>query len=611
MELQETGRYRVEPFELERILELELRKKANEHASLRVRGVLKEGEEDRMVHEDWDERPIKLTEDGTPLFCGVALEVGTVCENGIWYLEAEAVSWTVKLDREMKKRSFQEHGLSYNSIVSQLAQEAAGTAKCNAPEKKVENLLLEYRETDWEFLKRLASHSGSVLVADAAASQPSFSFGVEEGKEYQDEAGEEGDFAVKKKVARYRRLSQEEFPFQETDAVEYTLKTDHATLDVGDMVRRKGQALYVREVCLRLIGSVSTCSYSLTTKAGLSTEKMCHPHISGLTLDGAVLKAEGDTVRVHLSIDKSQDVGTAYPFPYATGYTAEGHTGWYVMPEEGDTVQIVFPTEDENEAYAVQAVRRDDTEKTSDPRVKYLRTADGKEIKLDKDEILITANDNLTFVKINKNSGVEIITDKQVLVKSDGNITVTSGGAVSMSSAGDFSIHAGKNLSVTAADSATVTCRENSMKMECGSSGIEMSAAKPVKVTGGSTMDLTSSGKFTAKSSNEMQLMSDQKLEAMSQQTLEVKCQGNEMKLESGGKGVLVSSGKEISVTGQNKIGMTSMSEMSLSSAQNLKLAAGQKLSLAASSSLEESCSGSSIKLDGNINLKAALIKEN
>lgn len=45
------------------------------------------------------------------------------------------------------------------------------------------------------------------------------------------------------------------------------------------------------------------------------------------------------------------------PIPYATGYSTEVHTGWYVMPEEGDTVQVIFPTENENQAYAVQSAR--------------------------------------------------------------------------------------------------------------------------------------------------------------------------------------------------------------------------------------------------------------
>ncbi len=553
MELQETGRYSVEPFALERILELELVKKISEHARFYVRGVLKEGEEDSLINQKWDVKTVKLKEDGNTLFCGVVQDVGVICENGVYYLEAEAVSWTIFLDKEEKKRSFQEKEKTYSSIVNQLASEAGGSASCTAPEKKIQNLLLQYRETDWEFLKRLASHSGSVLVADSKAEKPSFAFGLPNGKSYGDQTGSIRDFTVRKKAARYRKLSQyEEISYQETDAEEYTIQTGHVAAEIGDTVSIRGKTLYVREVRLRLEGSVFLCTLTATAKTGISEAKICHPFISGLTLSGEVLKAEQDTVKVHLAVDETQAEGTAYPFPYATGFSAEEHTGWYVMPEEGDTVQVVFPTEDENDAYAVQSIRREDTEKTADPRVKYLRTADGKEVKLDRKEILITASDGVTLIRINEESGIDLFTDQEVKIISDGNITVQSGNDISMSSANDFSIHAGKNLTVTAEDSISVTCKENNMKMT-PEDGISMSAAKPVQVSGDDTVTITSKGDFSAGSKSIMQFSAEKDLSAQS----------------------------------------------------------GKKLILSASSALEESCGSSSIKMDGNINMKAPLIKEN
>ncbi len=66
----------------------------------------------------------------------------------------------------------------------------------------------------------------------------------------------------------------------------------------------------------------------------------------------------------------------------------------------------------------MQSVRKEDTDKTTGLEVKYLCTLNGKEIKLDKEEILITAKDDVTYIKINEASGVEIITDKAVQVTS-------------------------------------------------------------------------------------------------------------------------------------------------------------------------------------------------
>ncbi len=95
MELQEVGRYSVAPFALERLLELELVKKINDHARLYVKGVLKEGEEDGLINQSWDGQAITLSEAGKTLFCGVAEDVCVTCENGVYYLEATAASLTV------------------------------------------------------------------------------------------------------------------------------------------------------------------------------------------------------------------------------------------------------------------------------------------------------------------------------------------------------------------------------------------------------------------------------------------------------------------------------------------------------------------------------------
>ncbi len=552
MELQEVGRYSVAPFALERLLELELVKKINDHARLYVKGVLKEGEEDGLINQSWDGQAITLSEAGKTLFCGVAEDVCVTCENGVYYLEATAASMTVLLDRAQKKRSFQEKDRGYQSIVNQIAGEYGAIAVCVAPPKQIQNLLLEYQETDWEFLKRLASHSNSVLVPDPTKESPAFSFGLSEGKSYTQETGK-ADFSVRKKVSRYRMLSQcEEISFQEEDAVEYAICTEFATLEIGDQVSIKGKSLYVREVRMRLKGSVFLCACSAVSKSGISAAKIPHPHLNGLTLNGTVLKAIDDTVKVHLSIDNAQEEGKAYPFPYATGYSAEKHTGWYVMPEKGDTVEVVFPTEDENQAYAVQSARQEDTEKTKDPRVKILRTPDGKEIKLDKDEILITAKDGITYVRVNEKTGVDVFTDKEVKVISGGSLTVTSGDEISMVSKNDFRIHAGKNLKVTAEDSVSVTNKENHMQM-APASGTSIAAGGPIQISGADTMNLASKGKFTANSGDQMEF----------------------------------------------------------SSTKDLSASSGKKLALSAASSLESACGASSIKLDGKINMKATLIKEN
>ena len=97
---------------------------------------------------------------------------------------------------------------------------------------------------------------------------------MKKGEEYKDDVGAGGDFAIRKKVARYRKMAQcEGLSYEEKDATEYTLDTDHAAFEIGDMVKRDGKELYVKEVDIKLDGSVFSCRYGLTTKKGLSVKR--------------------------------------------------------------------------------------------------------------------------------------------------------------------------------------------------------------------------------------------------------------------------------------------------------------------------------------------------
>ncbi len=72
-----------------------------------------------------------------------------------------------------------------------------------------------------------------------------------------------------------------------------------------------------------------------------------------------------------------------------------------------------------------------------------------------------------------------------------------------------------------------------------------------------------------------------------------------------------ISSGKAISIDGKNTLDIKSAKKMDISSSQDVEVSAGKKMSLSALSKFEQECNGSSIKLDGNIDMKAKLIKEN
>lgn len=603
MDFMETGKLMVEPFELERILELTMEKKLNEHATLTVRGVLKDGQEDSVIQDVTEETKLKFKHGDELLFCGPIQNVRVTCENNVYYLEASAVSNSILLDLVPKMRSFQKNGMEFKAIAENVIKETGAKMTHETAVKTVETIILQYGETDWQFIRRLASHSNAVLVPVAASEETEFLFGIPEGVEYKEKL-EAFNYAVSRNLHMYRELSRcDELSFEKEDAVVYTIKTDDYIFDLGDMLTLNDSPLYVYEAELLLKDSVLVCTYLLSSKNALSVPKYYNKHIAGLTLGGTVLKAEGDKVKVHLAIDSDQKEEDAYPFSYATSYTAEDHTGWYVMPEEGDTVQVLFPTEDETKAYSNMALRQKDSDRTTDPLVKYLRTPFGKEIKLDKSEVLITGKDETTFIRINEESGIDIITDKP--------INVTSGDVITMTSTNDFNIDCGKNLNIKAGESIHVTCKDNEIHIESDGNGIEAKAKKPIKVTGDDVIEMRNKKDFTAATKANFIVSAEKKMDVSANETMEVVCKENSVKLESGGSGILMDSGKAIAITGSNKVDISGDQNVSVSSSKGLSLSAGQKAELSGGSAVELSGSASSIKMDANIDLKAALIKEN
>jgi hypothetical protein len=530
MAVIEAGKIEIEPFNINAVLELHMIEALNEHAKLYVLARLENEQEDKPIGSVSDKTQIKFKSGGTTIFSGVPKNIDIACIDRIYYLRLYAVSNTVLLDVEKKSRSFQDAAQKYSAIVQEVTADKQSTVTFGDPEaagRTVENIILQYKETDWTFAKRLASHSNAVLLPKADAETPDFIFGLKDGAAK--EKIDSYNYSVTKNLSAFREMSQyPELGFTESDAVSYMVTANDYIFNLGDKLTLDGASLYISSVSLKLYGSSLECTYALGSKNAVSAPKIFN-NIIGLTLSGTVLKAIGDTVKVHLEIDDGQDEDTAYRFKYATLYSAEEHTGWYVMPEEGDPVQVIFPNEDEKYAYASWAIRSSESGKTDDPRTKYLRTADGKEIKLDEKEILITAKDGATFIQINEETGITITTPHP--------ISVTSGSTITMTADDNFSIISKKALSMSAATiSLSAGGGENSpptstVTMET-SPGITVSSENPINVSGDGTIDMASKDKFSVNADKDFVIGSDKKVVMSGGDAIEASSKGSSIKMD-------------------------------------------------------------------------------
>jgi len=533
MKYIDVGMLKISPFEFESIIDLKIEKTLNEHETLYVCGIIKDELQETPVTSADAGTSITCVNDGVFYFKGVLQSVKITHVEDIYKLEAYAVSNTILLDTVKHKRSFQDNGQTYQSIVETVISKDGGQATFNAPEMTVENIILQYNETDWEFAKRLASHTQDVLIP-ITADNPTFHFGATDAGGAQMVTN---NYAISKE---FRRELLEGDPLAVEDISRYVVETDEYICGLGENFSLNGSDLRVCQISLSYVNSALKIMYYLSAKKSISTPKFYNPAITGLILDGTVMEVVCDTLKLRLDDDTErgveEDTYEEHLFKYATGYSMETHTGWYVMPEEGDTVQLVFPIEDEKFAYATSAVRRDDTERTGDYLVKYLRTSFGKEIKFDRNEILISALDDTTFIRINEDeqNGIEIITPHPILIQ--------SGSTMNIESEDDMTITTEKNLYIQAKESIEIVNEGNIMKF-VPADGIALSTEQKFETVSEDNTMIDSKKEVGIKSGKDMNLDSGAQLVESAQSKMEMSCSGSSIIMQSSGidvKGVLI-----------------------------------------------------------------------
>ena len=96
--------------------------------------------------------------------------------------DVQAVSGTILLDQKKCNRVFQKKAQTYMGIANTVTADTEHSA-CILPGSDMQTggTLIQYQETDWNFLKRMASQLGLPLVPDISYYYPRFYLGLPEG----------------------------------------------------------------------------------------------------------------------------------------------------------------------------------------------------------------------------------------------------------------------------------------------------------------------------------------------------------------------------------------------------------------------------------------------
>lgn len=445
---------------------LKIKQEINEHAVLNVTAKLLEKSEISYVRNVRALDKIEIINDKLEyktIFKGVVKKVEIKQIEKSYFLLIEALSSSFLADIEVTSRSFQNKDQTYYSVVDEAIKTpfSKGLFTKNAIRKIGEiddqitngkttgKFIMQYKETDWEFIKRISSHFYVGVVPSLLFDSPKITMGIPKGVN----RGkiEKYNFIVKKDMEKFLNISyntdfelEKGTVFTELDAVSFCIETTE-NFDIGDMLSYQYHTedtqisfLYVKSKTTEMIDGVLRYQYELTTEGGFAVAKIYNEKIVGLSLKAKVLERIQDNIKVFLEIDKTPPtLSQAWEFHYTTPYTAEGSAGWYVMPELEDTVHIYFPNKKEECAVGLNAIRLNNTgtDKIGNPEIKYLRTRDGKELKLSNDELVLTCanwkneqtgEENKIYIQLNEKSGITIQSTKPIYICSDGSVNFVS-----------------------------------------------------------------------------------------------------------------------------------------------------------------------------------------
>lgn len=442
---------------IRRIESLSIQQRLNKHATLKLTGIIDEKYKDNYFKQADEYKDVEVyTQDEKKnykiLFRGIVKSEQIRFVQGIYYLEIEGISYTYLLDIKKRGQSFQDAKMPLQKILARIMKQYEEWDVQDTIDRKegVGQLLVQYDETDWEFLKRLASLYHKPILPMINYKTPKLVFGSMEGKKIGKLS--QFNYSVSKDLEYYSKAKNNklsEIKLEDTIIYKVDTRDDFEIGDIGEFQDRKIQ---IRSKKCEILGGELVFEYELTTKNAFLQEERYNKNIVGTSIKGTVLECVNDKVKVQLIIDKmKQNKEKAWEFIYMTPYSAEGHSGWYCMPEIGDTVFIYFPSNRETDAVAQNSIRSGERkgDKITDPSTKYFRTADGKEIKFSKDEICISCNN--MYVQMTENQGIRIV----------------SSGNLNFSSEKDITLQAGAELHIHA---------DNQVKLECKSSEIVMNS---------------------------------------------------------------------------------------------------------------------------------------
>lgn len=402
---------------IKELLKLELSVKANQHGRAIIVGFMdmektdwKESLKNHLVQINLLKKDLKTFD--KVLFTGYIERAEKNLLGEKLLIKLHLSSATIALDRKIKSKSFQDTSWSYVTIIKNTiadTQHAGGIfliGEDTCPTKP----LIQYCETNWNFILRLASHFHSVVYPDIKENNPKFYFGMPKKNKATEFLTEE---FIKGISSHFYNLGGTQCGYAKKD-FQYYKVFSYQPYEIGTIAEFQGEKYQICQMDGKLIGNEMFFTYLLGKPAIVGLRRRQNSLFAGMSLLGNVLSVKGEKVKIHLDIDKSQPETTAYPYEWVP----DTGSVMYCMPQVGTRVSLYFSNAEESSAMAINCVRTNGEEcsKTSNTEDRYLETEYGKEMVLKPDSMGIDTEDTRHSMSMFDEEGIRFGSSKNITI---------------------------------------------------------------------------------------------------------------------------------------------------------------------------------------------------
>ncbi len=381
----------VSGVEFQSVLKLQISQKVNAHATAEVELEVTE-EVGKLYMEGVNEQ--ETVSIGVPeiVFTGAIQKATLNYEDTYCILKLQLISSSILWDIQKLNRSYQVVGDTYSQIMTK-ATNGKGVVEFNGKDIVSVGMQVQYQETIWEFILRLASECGEPVYVDPTSVEPHVIIGTPQVTETY-----EGNVTTNNSV-RGRNNGY---------VVLGGTTSDGKNIGSATSVMQSGELI---------------TSYESMTKDTMVVPKE-RPKFAGRVMSGLVKAVDRDLVQVHITdLDSEYDGATTVWLPYSTLYSSAANgAGIYCMPIKDDPVRVFFPTDDPADAFASGSYTVRGIQEKAEQ--KCFATPDGMMVLFGPDGIYICSNKKWTYILMAKTGEIQIVSEQNINIHAKQNINM-------------------------------------------------------------------------------------------------------------------------------------------------------------------------------------------